>query len=111
MCLIGKIMLKTIDNIYNQGSIPAPVKLTRVIGSFDKKNYICIMESLNIADKLQLLPEHMRQEAEDFIDFLLTKINHIPDHVKEGIKKGQNDVMMGRLRTHDAVMSKYKKYL
>jgi len=53
----------------------------------------------------------MCQEAEDFIDFLLTKVSHIPDHVKEGIKKGQNDVMMGRLRAHDEVMSKYKKYL
>uniref|UniRef100_F4CDF5 DUF2281 domain-containing protein n=1 Tax=Sphingobacterium sp. (strain 21) TaxID=743722 RepID=F4CDF5_SPHS2 len=70
-----------------------------------------IMTNLSITDKLQQLPQDMRQEAEDFIDLLLEKVNRIPDHVKEGVQKGQLDVQEGNLKSHEEVMNKYKRYL
>ncbi len=35
----------------------------------------------------------------------------LPEHMKESVKKGQQQAKDGVLTTHDEVMSKYQKYL
>ncbi|KAA6436926.1 hypothetical protein FEM33_19570 [Dyadobacter flavalbus] len=35
----------------------------------------------------------------------------LPDHVKDGIAKGQRQSLDGETRSHDEVMQKYNKYL
>lgn len=69
------------------------------------------MANLSVIDKLQMLPSDLQQEAEDLIDFLLGKVIDVPDHVKKGIEKGQEDVKSGRIKQHEKVISKYSKYL
>ena len=63
------------------------------------------MANLSVIDKLQMLLSDLQQEAEDFIDFLLGKVNDVPNHVKEGIEKGQEDVKSGRIKQHEKVIS------
>ena len=35
----------------------------------------------------------------------------LPEHVKEGIKRAEQDIENGRVHTHEEVMKKYSKYL
>jgi len=35
----------------------------------------------------------------------------LPDHVKEGISKGQKQSLDGETKPHDEVMQKYNKYI
>lgn len=45
---------------------------------------------------------------EDYIS-LLEKANELPDYVKEGIKRGQQQARYGKTRSTDEIMAKYKK--
>lgn len=35
----------------------------------------------------------------------------LPDHVKQGIKRGQQQALENKLTSHESVMNKYSKYL
>jgi hypothetical protein len=37
--------------------------------------------------------------------------NELPDHVKQGIERGQQQAALGKIKSHSDVMHKYKKYL
>jgi PHD/YefM family antitoxin component YafN of YafNO toxin-antitoxin module len=47
------------------------------------------------------------QEELKHVDFW----DELPDHVKDGIERGQKQAMAGQTKSHDEVMEKYSKYL
>lgn len=50
----------------------------------------------------------IRSLFEDYEELTWDKL---PDHVKEGIKRGEADIEHGRIHTHEEVMKKHAKYL
>jgi len=53
-------------------------------------------------------PTDVQLSIKDYLE-LLERANELPDYVKEGIKRGQEQARLGKTKSTDEVMQKYTK--
>jgi len=70
------------------------------------------IEKIELAKRLlDTEDEELLQQLKDVFENYQPQTNDLPDYVKVGIAKAQEQVAAGLLTPHDAVMEKYKRYL
>ncbi|MDT3402740.1 hypothetical protein [Mucilaginibacter terrae] len=55
--------------------------------------------------------EELLQQLKNVFENYQLQTNDLPDYVKAGIARAQEQAAAGLLTPHDAVMEKYKRYL